>query len=54
MFWSEYDKGNGNPYYIAHKYIKTNLPDANRKEKAFFDNLHWIEKPYEPAIAPIS
>lgn len=47
MFWHEDDKENGNSYYIAHKYIKTNHPDAYIKEKAFFDSLHWIEKPYE-------
>lgn len=50
MFWSEYDKENENSYYIAHKYIKTNHPDAYIKEKAFFDSLHWIEKPYESAV----
>lgn len=54
MFWREDDKENGNSYYIAHKYIKTNHTDAYLKEKTFFDRLGWSEKPYEFAIAPIS
>jgi len=51
MFWREYDKENGITYYIAHKYIKANHPNAYMREKAFFDSLHWTEKPYELAVS---
>ncbi len=54
MFWREYDKENDITYYIAHKYVKVNHPDAYIREKAFFDSLHWTEKAYELAVSSIA